>query len=47
MSASLYQLMFSFLPGPIIAGVLGLVALAAIVIVMKIVGLVLDAIPFL
>lgn len=47
MTATLYQLMFSFLPAPIIAGILGLVALAAIIIVMKIVGLVLDAIPFL
>lgn len=47
MSATLYQLMFSFLPAPIMAGVLGLFALVAIVIVMKIVALVLDAIPFL
>lgn len=44
---SLWHVIFSWLPAWVQAAILGLIALVAIIVILKIVALVLDAIPFL
>lgn len=44
---SALSLSMAFLPGPVKAAIFGLLAILAVVLVLKIVKLVLDAIPFL
>lgn len=41
------SLAMAFLPGPIKAAIFGLLAILAVVLILKIVKLILDALPFL
>ncbi len=43
----LWTFVWAFLPGPVQALILGLLALIAVIIVFKVIGMVLNAIPFL
>lgn len=45
--SSMWQLLFAWLPAWVHVLILALVAIAVVIIVLKIVGIVLDAIPFL
>lgn len=45
--SALWSFVWAFLPGSVQAFILGLLALVALILVLKVIGLVLDAIPFL
>lgn len=45
--SSIYQLLLAWLPAPLVIVILGLFALLVILLVMRIVKIVLDTLPFL
>lgn len=45
--SALWTFVWAFLPGPVQALILGFLALIAIILVFKVIGMVLNAIPFL
>ncbi len=45
--SALWTFIWAFLPGPVQALILGFLALIVVILVLKVIGMVLDAIPFL
>lgn len=45
--SALWIFIWAFLPGPVQALILGFLALIVVILVLKVIGMVLDAIPFL